>query len=57
MATQKKRVVFYVDEEVKTKLIKLAEKDHRSLSNWLENLTLTTIDKLEKENNVAPDAA
>ena len=57
MATQKKRVVFYVDEEVKTKLIRLAEKDHRSLSNWLENLTLTTIDKLEKENNVAPDAA
>lgn len=43
MATKKERVVFYVSEEVKRKLSKLAEAENRSLSNWLENLSLKEI--------------
>lgn len=52
MATQKARVVFYVDKEVKQKLSELAEKDHRSLSNWLENLALKTIEELAEKNEI-----
>ncbi|MDJ0591273.1 MAG: hypothetical protein QNJ72_14960 [Pleurocapsa sp. MO_226.B13] len=47
--SNKKRVVFYVEEEVKEKLSLLAEKENRSLSNWLENLALNTIDSHENQ--------
>ena len=50
VATKKQRVVFYVDKDIKDKLGKLAEKDNRSLSNWLESLVLKVIK--ESESNV-----
>lgn len=48
VATKKQRVVFYVDSSVKEKLSRLADKDNRSLSNWLENLVLKEIKDREK---------
>ncbi len=48
VATKKQRVVFYVDGNIKDKLAQLAEKDNRSLSNWLENLVLKAIEQREK---------
>lgn len=48
VATKKERVVFYVDGDIKDRLGKLAERDNRSLSNWLENLVLHEIKKREK---------
>ncbi len=56
MATQKKRVVFYVDEEIKEKLSELAANDRRSLSNWLENLAIKTIEDTGENNKVASAA-
>ena len=59
MATKKQRVVFYVDGEIKEKLNELAKKEHRSLSNWLENLALNKIEsqQLKKVNSKDPIAA
>ena len=48
VATKKQRIVFYVDSEIKDELGKLAEKDNRSLSNWLENLVLKAIEESQK---------
>ena len=48
MATNKERVVFYVEEKVKQKLTDFAQIENRSLSNWLENLALREIQSREK---------
>ena len=55
MATKKPRVVFYVSEETKSKLEKLAARHRRSVSNFVEVLVEEAIEKAEQEGHLKDD--
>ena len=49
LATDKKKISVYIDEELKLKAEKLAKLEKRSLSNLLEVLLQQAVDKAEED--------
>ena len=49
MATQKPRVVVYLDDDIKIKIEKLASKANRSVSNYLATLATREVEQAEAD--------
>lgn len=52
MAVLKTQFTLRLDLEVHSKLKKIAEEDHRSMTNMIEHILLQEIKRYEKENGV-----
>ncbi len=55
VSTKKPRVVFYLDDWLKDDLERLAIVENRSVSNLLETVAKTVVDKAKKEGKIKPD--